>query len=177
MIHINNYSDFSLNESIDNNFINKSIIFIEKIKHLISDITISDDDIKKIINKPISNTIYSLKYYYAQVKEVVTYNEPEIKRAYDSVFGVNEEICLTIFLSVAIMLAFYWASKKGYLDRFFRKIDKNYDTPSCRGGNETPSWKSVNKTLSIDDILDKISKKGYNSLTKEEKEKLKMYNK
>lgn len=52
MSYVKKYSDFSLNESIDNNYINKAIKFIEKIKHLISDITISDDEIKKIVDKP-----------------------------------------------------------------------------------------------------------------------------
>lgn len=117
-----------------------------------------------------------MRYYYAQVKEIVTYNEPEIKKAYDSVFGVKEEFCLSIILSVAIMLGFYYASKKGYLDKLFRKVDKNYDCPSCE--DEKPSWKTPSKkVLSTDEILDKISKKGERSLTPEEREKLKRYNK
>ncbi len=60
---------------------------------------------------------------------------------------------------------------EGFPGLFKRKSNlkvsyKNSGTPSPKTGNSTPDQKE------IDDILDKISRSGYESLTKEEKQKL-----
>ncbi len=64
------------------------------------------------------------------------------------------------------------SSKTSNLSKIFRSSDRNTKTKSTTSTNATVSLdrKKADKQRKIDAILDKISKSGYESLSKEEKD-------
>ena len=190
MKDIISFSEYSLNESFGKSYIEKGIKVIDKIKHLFKNVKLTDDEIKKIVKSDsIKETIMSMKDYYSQVKDIVNKNKKEVQLAYDSVFGIKEEFLCSLLLSIAIMLGFYWAQKRGYIDKLLGRIDPRTKGGSCCGGEDVSGdeWKkSVGKKdkdkpklgpppkksrrEELDGLLDKMTKKGLNP---EEKKRLK----
>lgn len=126
-----------LNEGYGKGFVEKALQFIERVKDLFVNLKLSDIDLQNIADSSsINSAILMNKKFYNQVKDIVNANEERIKKEYDLVFATNEGCGTSIILSIAVMLAFYYASRKGWLDKLFRKFDKNYDS----GGDTAGEW-------------------------------------
>jgi hypothetical protein len=197
MNRVKRFSDI-LNESrdfepqkpkISYSYAKKLLKFHRKIQHLFSgiDLYLTLPEIRDMILS--SNPEKFLDQdTFKEVKAVVDANKSEIQAAYDEVFGVREEFFVGLLISVVFGLAFYYAFSRGYFDKLFawvdRKIHPNryqdgYGGGGCAsgrcGGDE---WKTAKakklpppvKRTTIDDVLDKIGKRGMDSLNAEEKE-------
>jgi len=123
MKHIIGINEF-LNEGFSNNFIQKSIKFIERLKDLFDGIEIPEEDLDKLLNSPSIYSSVCNTGFFKQIKNVYNNNKDRIKQEYDLVFGTNEEFICSLLISVAVMFAFYYAAKKGYLDKLIGKIDE-----------------------------------------------------
>ncbi len=75
-------------------------------------------------------------------------------------------------VAFAIMLSMNWERKQRGPKVKKRKyaVSSNYEAPSRPVTDEAFNAKKVEKEQKVDAILDKISRKGYDGLTKEEKD-------
>lgn len=190
------FDEFTINEGFSVSFIEKSIKFIEKVSYLFKNVSLSEEQIEKFINAPnLRQAISEDKEYLNQIKKILDRNEEVIEPAYEEVFGVKEEFICSILISIAVMVFFYYAQRRGWIDQLLRKIDPKMD---ARGGGypgdnfrsaKKKSWKekiglappkakilpkpSVRQSDNkIDAILDKMGKIGYENLSQEEKDYL-----
>ena len=191
------FNDFKkVNEGFSQSFIERGIQFIEKISYLFKNIQLSDEQIQNFINSPnLKQTISDDKEYLSQIKRVLDRNEDIIEPAYEEEFGIKEEFLCSILISVGIMVFFYYAQRRGWIDKLLRKIDPKMDSRSGGypgdnfGSGKKKSWKekiglappkakilpkpSIKQgNNKIDAILDKMGKVGYNGLSQDEKDYL-----
>jgi len=165
--------------------------FIEKIKHLIKDIELTKEEAEDIIS---SKSLEAGKNFFKKVKKVFYKNEDEIRKAYAEVFGVKEGILCSILISFGFMLLFYYAQRKGWIDKLL-----GFNKGGCSDGScDSDSWwkKSKKKTPSKPRVpeakreigparavnydeseLNRLLDKGVNNLTAAEKERLKKLSK
>jgi hypothetical protein len=185
-----------VNEGFSRSFIERSIDFIGKIAYLFKNVQITDEQMRNFLNADnLKRTIADDKKYMSQIKRVIENNEDVIEPAYEEEFGVSEEFLFSILLTVAVMVFFYYAQRRGWIDQLLRKIDPKIDARGSGypGDNfrtaKKKSWKekiglvppktkilpkpSVNQGDSkINVILDKMGKVGYNNLNQDEKDYL-----
>lgn len=177
----------------------KYLEFFNKIKYLFVDIDFhfgKDEITNLIINKDEKALGSDL---YKEVSIVYDDNKLVIDNAYNQVFGIKEG-CTGILLSILIALAFYYAFSRGYFNSLFSKIDKligkkkgcstcgdgyKYDSARpCYGKKAIKQPPKSNPKLDpykpsknrVDELLDKVNRRGVSSLTPEEKEYLRKNN-
>lgn len=194
----------SLNESfeIKNPIKNakKYVEFFNKIKYLFVDVDFhfGFDDIVNLIKNNDENALG--EDLYQEVSIIYDENKLVIDNAYNQVFGIKEG-CGGILFSILFALAFYYAFSRGYFNKLFSSFDKmigkkggcnsggcgdGYDYDSARPGYgkktkqpTKPTERIAPKPLTknrVDELLDKINRRGVNSLTPEEKEYLRKNN-
>ena len=177
MKNIRKFNEFKINEGLGDifkgSFKEKALNFYEKVKHLFSEIQVNltDTQREKIENASTIREMANVatKDVYNQIHSIVEENKEEVKSAYNEAFGVNEEICILTLLSLICTGLFLWSLfGRRSLNRFVRKTKRGFSNmkKSCSSGSCSTSSKSC---TSVDDVLDKVAKKGMKSLTEEEK--------
>lgn len=194
-IEIKKFGEYhNINESIlsklSPSYAMKFVKFFKKIKHLFNDIDLdlSLSKIKELIVSENPENVFD-EDFIEKIQNIINSNENEIQMAYDEIFGINEEFGFAaLIISVLFGIGFYYAFSRGYFNGIFRWIDRKIGRGGCRscGDESGEEWKNKKKIKTkkvelpirkpnVDEILDKIAKKGMKSLTPEEKAILKKH--
>ena len=188
-MNVKKFSQYHLNENVDTGKFSiekakKYVKFFTKIKYLFIDVDIklSFQEIFDFIRTGDKSSINPS--LYNDISIILEDNKQEIQSAYDEVFATNE-ICLSsLLISVLFALSFYYAFSRGWFDKLFSKIDtfvKGGKSTCCKPTYKPPIRKEntptpTSKKNRVDELLDKVNRRGVNSLTTDEKEYLRKNN-
>jgi len=188
MKHLLERNEF-LNEefSFGKNLLRKSQEFMDEVGDLFTEIFLPNEELERMVDcQSFREGVVNNKSFLKQVREIVDANEPRVMAAYNRVMGVNEQCLSGIIISIAVMVGFYYAMKRGWIDKLLKKIDpklgrrpgeydggyeKEWEKPKKKALPKEKVYKS--KEQRTDEILDKINRRGYRSLSDEEKAYLK----
>ena len=191
MKNIQNFNEY-LNESTGGSFREKAKELYSKLKSLFKEIEpkFTEEQQEKLLKVNSVNSLNKLNFggsILKKINAIAQENEKKVRNAYEEVFGTNEEVCALTLISFLLMAGMFYFSYDSW--------KKSRSGGSCCGNDEGEGWKkslkepsmmdkikdrfkkpapkapAPKKKPTIDEILDKMGKKGnMNRLTDEEKE-------